>query len=262
MKLTGSMATLLIALCALLTMGFVCGSENKTATNTAATNGGTDTKPATSTGSSSPAATATPKSAPKDISGRYSATGKNAGGGGNYEADLIVTNRDEVYQFSWDSKGRKYDGVGVQTDDKVAVSFADGTNGNGCGVTLYKINSDGSLDGVAGYWGRNQKETEKATRTSGSDLEGEYDIRGKNPDGKEYTGKLKITKEGEGYRFEWTGQNAFEGFGVKIGDTVSVGFGGKQCGFVAYEIKSDGTLDGKWGGSGTTDFGTETAKKN
>ncbi len=262
MKLTGSLATLLIVGCALLTMGFVCGSETKTVTNTATTTSGGSTGNSASGSSSSPAATATPKSAPKDIAGKYSATGKNAGGGGNYEADLIVTNRDEVYQFSWDSKGKKYDGVAVQTDNNVAVSFADGTNGKGCGVTLYKINSDGSLDGVAGYWGNNRKETEKATRTSGADLEGSYDIKGKNPDGKEYEAKLKITKEGDGYRFSWTGANDFEGFGVKMGDFVSVGFGGKQCGFVAYEIKSDGTLDGKWGGSGSTEFGTETAKKN
>jgi hypothetical protein len=259
MKLTGSLATLLIVACALLTAGFVCGSDKQTVTNTTTASGGNTGNTASS---SSPAAASTPKPAPKDISGKYSATGKNAGGGGSYEADLIVTSRDDVYQFSWDSKGRKYDGVGVQTEDKVAVAFTDGTNGDGCGVVLYKINSDGSLDGTAGYWGVNKKETEKATRTGGADLVGEYDIKGKNPGGEEYTGKLKVTKEGEGYRFKWTGENNFEGFGVKTGDTVSVGFGGTKCGFVAYEIKSDGTLDGRWGGSGSTEFGTETAKRN
>jgi len=189
------------------------------------------------------------------------ATGKNADGGGNYEADLVVTNRDDVYQFSWDSKGKQYDGVGVQIDNTVAVSFTDGTNGKGCGVQLYKINSDGSLEGKSGYWGKNTGETEKATRTSGTDLEGEYDIKGKNPDGQEYTGKLSVKKQGEGYKFSWTGVNSFDGFGIKQGDTVSVGFGGSNCGFVAYEIKSDRTLDGKWGGSGSNEFGTETAKK-
>ena len=256
MKKTGSFVTLIIVACVLLTVGFACGkAETTTTTNSTTT---TSTIPA-ATATSSPAST--PKPAPKDIAGRYSATGKNSDGGGIYEADLIVTNRDDVYQFSWDSKGKKYDGVGVQTDDKVAVSFTDGTNGKGCGVTLYKINSDGTLDGKAGYWGNNNKETEKATRTSGSDLEGEYDIEGKNPEGETYKGKLKVKKDGEGYRFSWSGVNSFEGFGVKQGDTVSVGFGGAQCGFVAYEIKSDGTLDGKWGGQGSTELGTETAKK-
>lgn len=256
MKKTGSFATLIIVACVLFTVGFACGDadSSKTAENKTAAS-------PTATTSASPSATTTPKSAPKDIAGRYSATGKNSDGGGNYEADLVVTSRDDVYQFSWDSKGKKYDGVGVMTDDKVAVAFTDGTNGKGCGVTLYKINSDGSLDGKAGYWGNNNKETEKATRTSGSDLEGEYDVEGKNPEGETYKAKLKVKKDGEGYRFSWSGTNSFEGFGVKQGDYVSVGFGGSQCGFVAYEIKSDGTLDGKWGGQGSTELGTETAKK-
>jgi hypothetical protein len=120
---------------------------------------------------------------------------------------------------------------------------------------LYQINSDGSLDGKAGYWGTNTRETEKATRPGGSDLEG------KNPQGEIYKAKLTVKKEGTGYRFVWSGVTPLRGFGIKTGDSVSVGFSGAQCGFVAYEIKSDGTLDGKWGGSDSTEFGTETAAK-
>ena len=256
MKLTGSFATLLIAAGALLTVGFACGNSSTTTTpdNRQAT-----TASPSNSAASSPAST--PKPAPKDLAGKYSATGKNSDGGGNYEADLVVTKRDDVWQFSWDSKGKQYDGVGVQTDDRVAVSYTGGTNGKGCGVVLYRINSDGSLEGTAGYWGNNSKETEKATRTAGTDLEGEYDLKGTNPKGETYNGKLKVKKEGDGYRFSWSGTNSFEGFGVRQGDYVSVGFGGSQCDFVAYEIKSDGTLEGKWGGSGSTEFGTETAKK-
>ena len=52
---------------------------------------------------------------------------------------------------------------------------------------LYKIGSDGTLDGKAGYWGTKTKESETAKRTSGSDLTGEYDIEGKNPEGEDYT---------------------------------------------------------------------------
>jgi hypothetical protein len=42
---------------------------------------------------------------------------------------------------------------------------------------------------------------------------------------------------------------------------VAVGIGGARCGFVAYEIKSDGTLDGIWGGYGSDKTGTEKAAK-
>jgi len=270
MKKTISVNTLFIFALVLMSIGFGCNKkdesptpDNRQSTNISAnsmvnsSNSTTNTTNSTSSSSNPSLGT----SAPKDISGSYSATGTNEGGKGNYAAELVVTNRDDVYQFSWDSKGVKYDGVGVQTDNKVAVSFTDGEDGKGCGVILYKINSDGSLDGKAGYWGMNTKETETAKRNGGSDLAGDYDVDGKNPDGKTYKSKLSVKQSGEGYTFDWTGGATLKGFGIKQGDTVSVGFGGAKCSFVAYEIKSDGTLEGKWGGANSTSFGMETAKK-
>src|SRR5262249_44965193 len=150
-----------------------------------------------------------------DISGDYDATGTNPDGHGNYKAQLKVTPHDDVYQFSWTSGGNSYDGVGVMTDNEIAVSYTDGGSGKGCGVVLYKIASDGSLDGKVGYWGVNSMESEHATRTSGTDLDGEYDITGKNPEGKEYKGKLKVKHEGQGYGFSWDAGTPLEGFGMK-----------------------------------------------
>lgn len=107
----------------------------------------------------------------------------------------------------------------------------------------------------------NEAGTEKATRTSGSGLAGTYDIAGKNPNGSVYKGKLSIAPEAGGYKFAW--DNGSGGFGIKQGDTVSVGIGGSRCAFVAYEIKGNGMLDGIWGGYGTEKTGTEKAvKKN
>lgn len=270
MKKTRSFSTLLLAAAISVSINFGCNKkdeaktpDNKQSTNTSANslvNSSNSVSNSSSAGSNSTSSTSD-TSAPKDISGSYAATGTNEGDKGNYAADLVVTNRDDVYQFSWDSKGVKYDGVGVQTENKVAVSFTDGEDGKGCGVVLYKINSDGSLDGKTGYWGTNTKETEKATRTGGSDLAGDYDVEGKNTDGDSYKSKLSVKQSGEGYTFDWSGATPLKGFGIKQGDTVSVGFGGAKCSFVAYEVKSDGTLEGKWGGANSTSFGTETAKK-
>lgn len=202
-----------------------------------------------------------PATGEKEIAGDYTITGTNEGGGGEYGGELKVTKRNEVYQFSWSSGGRAYDGVGVRTDNNVAVAFTEGSDGKGCGVVLYKIAGDGSLEGKAGYWGVNESELEKATRTSGSDLEGNYDVVGSNPGGNEYKGKLGVKKAGVGYAFTWNTGTTSNGFGVRSGDKVAVGIGGTQCGFVSYDIKSDGTLDGKWGGQGSTSVGTEIAKK-
>ncbi len=213
------------------------------------------------TNTSTPSGSTPAPSVPKNIAGEYDANGTNTNGGSPYKASLLVTSRDDVYQFSWDSNGNKSDGVGVMTDNAVAVAYTDGTNGKGCGVVLYKIGADGSLDGKAGYWGVNSAESEKATRTSGTGLDGKYDITGTSPDGKDYKGTLEVKQDGEGYTFAWKTGNNLEGFGVKTGDKVAVGFGGKQCAFVSYEVKPDGTLDGKWGGRGAKSFGTEIAKK-
>jgi hypothetical protein len=236
----------------LFLVGFACNSGSDSGTTTS----NTSTVNSTTTTSSSPAA-----SIPKSIEGEYSATGTNTNGGSPYKADLIVNTHGEVYQFTWDSNGKGSDGVGVMTDNAVAVAFTEGTSGKGCGVVLYKIGADGSLDGKAGYWGVDSAESEKATRTSGSDLEGKYDVAGKSPEGKDYKGTLEVKKDGEGYAFVWNTGKTLEGFGVKTGDKVAVGFGGKQCSFVSYEVKPDGTLDGKWGGKGSKSFGTETAKR-
>lgn len=203
---------------------------------------------------------ATPVTA-DDLSGQYDISGTNENGAGAYRGTLAVTNRDDVYQFSWDTAGKKYDGVGVRTGNTVGVAFAAGDNGEGCGVVLYKIGADGTLDGKAGYWGNNSSEKETAKRTKGSGLEGEYDVSGSNTAGQAYEGKLNVKKSGAGYTFSWSAGSSFEGFGIRQGDTVAVGFGGDKCGFVSYELKPGGTLDGKWGGYGSKSVGTETAKK-
>ena len=166
--------------------------------------------------------------------------------------------RGDVYQFRWNA-GTQYDGVGVQNGKIVAVAFANGPNGKGCGVVDYDIAGDGSLNGKWGYWGTNEAGTESATRTSGSGLVGEYDGTGKNPTGTQYKVKLTVEPAGNLYHFVWS--NNSDGVGIKRGNNVAVGIGGSRCGFVMYEVQSDGTLDGMWGGGGSDKTGTERAVK-
>lgn len=219
-------------------------------------------KPAPESKSPAPVAQNSPANdAQRSIAGDYTVTGSNVDGQGRYEASLTITPRDDVYQFSWLSGGKSSDGVGVMTGNKVAVAFTEGTDGKGCGVVLYKILPNGDLDGKAGYWGVNTSEGETGKRTKGTDLDGEYAISGKNTDGQSYDGTLKVAKDGDGYSFQWNTGSVLKGFGIRQGDTVSVGIGGPQCSFVSYEIKADGTLEGKWGGQTSKSFGTEVAKK-
>lgn len=201
--------------------------------------------------------TANPTVALPEIGGKYNVLGSNPNGT-TYKGTLEVIPHGGVYQFRWNA-GMQYDGVGVQNGDIVAVAFANGADGKGCGVIDYAITSDGALDGKWGYWGVNESGSETGTRTSGSALEGEYNVTGKNPDGRAYKAKLSVEPAGNLYKFSWS--NNTEGIGIKQGENVAVGIGGARCAFVAYEIRSDGTLDGVWGGFGTEKTGTEKATK-
>ncbi|MEO7659372.1 MAG: hypothetical protein ABIV48_07135 [Pyrinomonadaceae bacterium] len=257
MKSNRSNFTLLFCLFALLSIGIGCGSSSST--NNSSVNAGTSNTAANSTN-------VAPSAAPErqtvtNLAGEYDATGTNPDGGSPYTASLSITPRDDVYQFSWTSGKNDYDGVGVSTDTAVAVAYTTGKNGEGCGVVLYKVNPDGSLDGKVGYWGENKMETEKAIRKTGSDIEGDYEISGKNPDGQEYSGNLTIKKSGLGYEFKWSAPEALEGFGIRAGNLIAVGFGGKQCSFVGYDINANGTLEGQWGFKTSKSLGTEIAKK-
>ena len=204
----------------------------------------------------STAGTSSPPAPVPDIAGKYNVAGSNPNGA-RYKGTLDIFARGDVYQFRWNA-GTQYDGVGVTNGNFVAVAFANGPNGKGCGVIDYNI-QQGTLDGKWGYWGVSQAGTEKAERTSGSSLEGDYDATGKNPDGKEYKTRLRVEPAGNLYRFVWS--NDTDGVGILQGNNVAVGIGGARCGFVAYEIKSDGTLDGIWGGYGSDRTGTEKATK-
>jgi len=199
----------------------------------------------------------TPAAPAPDIAGKYNVVGTNPNGG-NYKGTLDVIARGDVYQFRWNA-GTQYDGVGIQNANIVAVAYANGTDGKGCGVVDYDIQDNGSLDGKWGYWGVNEAGSESATRTSGSGLEGEYDATGKNPSGKQYKAKLTVEPAGNLYRFVWS--NDTDGVGIKRGNNIAVGIGGTRCGFVTYEVQSDGTLDGIWGGGGSDKTGTEKATK-
>lgn len=241
-----------IALILLVAWVIACKSTSNTTSSSQPANSSTNSSTATSssTDTSAPATTA-------NIGGKYNITGTNPDSA-PYRGTLEIIPHGDVYQFRWNA-GNQYDGVGVVNGDVVAVAFANGPNGKGCGVINYVIRGDGSLLGRWGNWGTDEAGNENATRTSGSDLVGNYEAIGKNPNGTPYKVNLTVEPAGNTHRFVWS--NDTDGVGIKRGNHVAVGIGGARCGFVAYEIRSDGTLDGVWGGYGSDKTGTEVATK-
>ena len=126
------------ALAFALLIGLILGC--KSTTSSTSTSGPKDDSPKNTNTS----ATTTSAPAP-DIAGKYNVAGNNPEGG-QYKGTLEVITRGDVYQFRWNA-GTQYDGVGVQNGNIVAVAFANGENGKGCGVVDYDIAKDNSLNG-------------------------------------------------------------------------------------------------------------------
>ncbi|HEX3084673.1 MAG TPA: hypothetical protein VHP99_09145, partial [Pyrinomonadaceae bacterium] len=126
-----------------LLVGMVLGCKSTTTSTSSNSNSNAKEESSKSTNSNTNSSTKTTSAPAPDIAGKYNITGTNPEGGG-YKGTLEVITRGDVYQFRWNA-GTQYDGVGVQNGSIVAVAYANGADGKGCGVIDYDIASDGSL---------------------------------------------------------------------------------------------------------------------
>lgn len=90
-------------------------------------------------------------------------------------------------------------------------------------------------------------------------LEGDYSITSATlPNGKTYSGKVRITKVGKSYSVEWaTSAGKYQGVAIRVGDVLAVGWGGRGTGVVAY-MRDKNSLKGLWTSGLTGQLGTET----
>src|SRR5262245_44383634 len=72
-----------------------------------------------------------------NVAGRYTVAGTNPDGS-QYAGSLEVLPHGNVFQFRWNA-GTQYDGIGVRNGRTVAVAFASGSDGSGCGVVDYTV---------------------------------------------------------------------------------------------------------------------------
>lgn len=205
----------------------------------------------------------TPASTPSErlISGVFNVEGSGDNDSDPYTGVLTIANQGDLYGFRWSTTRGSRNGVGVQIGNTTAASYSAPGGGQGCGVVLYKIASDGSLDGRIALWGEDKFGTEKATRVEGAGFVGKYKVEGTASDGSPYKGDLSIIKDGAGYDLEWKTDKTQLAFGIWKGSVAAASFGGRQCGFALYDVQSNGNLDGNWGGQKAVTFGKETAKR-
>lgn len=197
----------------------------------------------------------------REISGVFNVEGSAENGNNPYTGILTIQPQGDVYGFRWTTTKGSRVGTGLQIGNATAASFAATGGGKGCGVVLYKIASDGSLNGRIGLWGEAQYATETATRIEGRGFVGKYSVNGTSPDGNPYQGTLTIVKDGSGYDLTWTTPEPRVAFAIWKGSVAAGSFGGRQCSFFLYDIQSNGNLNGDWGGQAAVTFGTESAKR-
>jgi len=103
--------------------------------------------------------TASPLAASSSFAGDYSILGTNVDGSG-YDGELSIIKQGEVWQLVWSVGSDTYDGIGITSGNVLAAAYG----GQGCGVVVYSIQSNGELDGIWGMWGNNNLGAEYATR--------------------------------------------------------------------------------------------------
>lgn len=196
------------------------------------------------------------------LSGAFNIEGAGPNDSEPYNGLLTIAPQGDVYSFRWATTAGSRAGIGVQIGDATAASYAATGGGEGCGVVLYKIAPDGTLDGRIARWGEEKFATEKATRIEGTGFIGKYTVAGASAAGGQYSGTLSIKKDGAGYDLEWKiGDKPLIAFGTWKGIVAAASFGGRQCSFALYDVHSNGNLEGTWGGQKAVTFGTESAKR-
>ncbi|MEP6947181.1 MAG: hypothetical protein ABJA02_14770 [Acidobacteriota bacterium] len=199
--------------------------------------------------------------AEKEISGTYAVTGSAEHGADPYEGSLTITNQGDTYKTDLQTARFRRTGAGVQYGDALAMTMSEAGKGSGCGVALYKIGPNGGMDGRVAAWGGTEYASEHAQQTADSNFDGKYTVTGKSADGAPYEGTIDVKKTLTGYQFTWHTGTDVVGYGIWRGSTAAISFGGPQCYFALYDIKSTSLLDGFTGGGGSFAFGTESAQK-
>ncbi len=216
------------------------------------------------------AITPTPPPAPteREISGTFNVSGARDNGSEPYTGLLTIAPQGDVYGFRWSTTKGSRVGVGVQIGTATAAGFAAPGSGAGCGVLLFKVDTVGGvLEGSEARLGKQDYLRWIAKRIEGTTFAGKYRYTSRANSGAEYSGDLKITKDGDGFDLEWTQDEngntnaSMIAFGARNGSYAAASFGGRQCSFALYDIQSNGNLEGNWGGQKAVTFGTETAKR-
>ena len=111
------------------------------------------------------------------------------------KAPLDVIKRGDVYQFRWNAGQtiRRRRRAEWKAWWRWLSPAAPTARAAAWSVIRFSVTARSMV--LWGYWGVNERGPEKAERTGGSGIAGDYNLNGKNPNGSAYKGTLSITHE-------------------------------------------------------------------
>ncbi len=198
-------------------------------------------------------------SAQVNLPGEYTVTGKDFAGQA-FTGKLSIVQRQAVYRMTY-RDGRTQRGMGIQRGNALFAAWGPNIS---CTVSALEIGADGNMSGPWGDLDQNILGTENLKRQSGapSDVVGTFESSGKTPTGESYSGVTTIERRGAVFKVTFRGDgDVQEGVGVRLGNYLSVSYGGKNCGVTAYDIKADGSLVGVFAAFGESRVGSEEMRK-
>ncbi|WP_017717954.1 hypothetical protein [Kamptonema formosum] len=201
------------------------------------------------------------RSSRNSIEGSWKISEGKAPNGDRYTgtADIQAISRSSdanLYSVSWNTSEGEFSGLAFLEDDRLFVGWA--PQGKTYGVAVYRINSDGTLDGKWTYsGGRGQIGEETATGGRSGRVEGNYEVKGRDSGG-EYNGSLRIRRSDDTYELTWTvDRTTYRGVGLRSGDWLAVGWGPQDdFGVTDYRIR-DSEANGRWAIPGESDLGVD-----
>jgi hypothetical protein len=175
-----------------------------------------------------------------------------------YSGTVQIHPMGKIYTMSWLTTIGDYCGLAFVEDGYIFAGCAFDDN---YGVTLYKINPDGTLDGK---WisPSNQGVIDSETAVNGTpgQLEGTYKINGTSIKSGNYQGDLKIIQLDETYQVTWSTGIEYQGVGLRTQDWLIVCWGGGNLFTLAYEIQGY-KARGRWARFGKSSLGEEILEK-
>jgi Caspase domain len=183
------------------------------------------------------------------LTGVYRSSGTNPDGSRYRGTTAIKMDGDKVH-FTWWIGREVYTGSGQFAGRMLVVNWG------AKHPVIYTFGPRGSLDGEWADGTATDRLELFGRAGKGAPVPGgRYNVSGRNPNGRPYTGTVSISRRGERFELEWrVGSTSYRGNGTLENDLLTVDWGDAQP--LVYALGEDGTLRGLWGGGQGEDVAT------